>query len=243
MVLRKILITGGSGRLGSYIIPELEKMKKFEVFYPNSKDLDICDKNKVESVMSSINPDLILHFAAYTDSKSAENIKDEWIKCMDINALGTINVLRYCSKNKKRLCYISTDAVFDGEKGNYRPSDLINPINKYARTKAAGEFCVRNYENSCIIRTAFFENNFPYEIAFEDQITSKSYIDIIGPEILNVCLNFEPSNIYHIGTEPISMYELAKKRRPSVKKTKLCKIGNLKIARNLSFSKIKKERY
>ena len=58
------------------------------------------------------------------------------------------------------MIYISTDYVFDGEKGNYSIKDLVNPISKYAKTKTAAEFLVRTIEEFLIIRTSFLAMNF-----------------------------------------------------------------------------------
>ena len=238
---KRIFITGGSGRLGRYFLKILKGNKNIKLYAPSSRCCDITDYSKLLSEIEKFNPDIIFHLAAYTDVKKAES--DDFVKCMDINVLGTLNLIKCCAKNNIRLAYISTDAVFDGEKGNYRPSDPVSPLNKYARTKCAAEMCVRNYENSCIIRASFFEYDFPYDAAFVDQLTSKDYIDITGKLILNTCLNFERSMIYHIGTDNKSMYELAKKRK-DVRKIKISDFNSLNIARNLTFDrKIKKEKY
>ena len=101
-----------------------------------------------------------------------------------MNVLGTLNVLKSCKDLGKKLVFISTDYVFDGEKGNYTIDDPINPLSKYAKTKAAAELLVRTYENSLVIRTSFFGYDFPYEAAFVDQWSSKDYVDIIAPKVM-----------------------------------------------------------
>jgi len=230
---RKFFITGGSGRLGSFVIKALEKINNVKYLAPASNLCDITKIKDVKHYLNEFKPDVVLHFAAYTDVKKAES--EDYIKCMDINVMGTLNLIKACHENNISLVYMSTDAVFDGKKGLYKPSDPVNPQNKYSRSKCAAELCVRNYKNSCIIRTAFFENDFPYPAAFTDQITTKDYLDNTGPLILNTCLNFKSSKIYHIGTENKTMYSLAIARRNNIKPIKLSDFSLLNIARDLSF--------
>ena len=113
------------------------------------------------------------------------------------------------------MVFISTDYVFDGEKGNYSIHDSINPISKYAKTKASAELAVRTYDNSLVIRTSFYGHDFPYEKAFVDQWTSKDYIDIIAPKIKEV-LHTDITGVIHIGSKKRSVYEIAKQRKSNV---------------------------
>lgn len=213
MVLKKILLTGGSGRLGKFLINNLNK-EVYDIIAPSSKELDITNVELVKEQLGLYNPDIILHSAAYTDVKKAEK---EYLKAIDINVVGTINLLTYASKNNLDFIYISTDSVFDGKKGGYRPSDKINPINKYSKTKTAAELCCRMYNKTTIIRTAFFEYQFPYDVAFYDQFTSKDYLDIIGPKIVNVIHDYK-FGIYHIGSKRRSVYDIAISRNQDVKR-------------------------
>ncbi len=131
------------------------------------------------------------------------------------------------------MIYLSTDYVFDGDNGPYKTSDAINPINTYAITKASGELLVKTYENSLIIRTSFCEKQFPYEKAFEDQYTSRDYVDIIAPKILNCSLS-DKKGIVHIGTERKTVLDLARKRRPNVGTIKRSQV-NFNVPRDTSF--------
>ena len=128
-----------------------------------------------------------------------------------------LNVLKSCKDLGKKLVFISTDYVFDGEKGNYTIDDPINPLSKYAKTKAAAELLVRTYENSLVIRTSFFGYEFPYEAAFVDQWSSKDYVDIIAPKVLKEILS-DKKGIFHVGNERRSIYDLARVRNKNVLK-------------------------
>jgi len=213
MVLKKLLLTGGSGRLGKFLIKNINQ-ELYSTLAPSSKELDITNPENVLNYLNLNKPDVIVHSAAYTDVKKAEK---EYLKAININVLGTINLLNYVVDKHIDFIYISTDAVFDGKKGYYSPSDSINPINKYAKTKTAAELCCRTYSKCTVIRTAFFEYDFPYEIAFYDQYSSKDYLDIIGPKIVSIIHDYKPG-IYHAGSNRKSIYDIAIIRKPNVKK-------------------------
>lgn len=213
-ILRKIFLTGGSGTLGSELI-KISKAHEVEFIAPASNYCDITNPYQIHNyIKASGDCDTVVHSAAITDVKATENDPSlAW----DVNVLGTLNVLKSCKDLGKKLVFISTDYVFDGEKGNYRTDDPINPLSKYAKTKAAAELVVRTYENSLVIRTSFFGYEFPYEAAFIDQWSSKDYVDIIAPKVLKAILD-EQTGIVHVGNTKRSIYEIAKDRKTKVKK-------------------------
>ena len=208
----KILLTGGSGLLGQ----ELLKCDP-KILAPNRDEMDILNSLQCEQVIDKYNPDTILHAAAFTSPPKCDSEPE---KARNNNITGTVNLVNICQKRNKRLIYISTDYAFDGEKGMYNTDDLVNPINIYAISKVAGEFAVKTYLNSLIIRTSFGPVDFPYEKAFTDQYTSKDYVDIIAPKILQFSRSSK-TGIAHVGTERKTVYDLAKQRKPNV--------GNLSI--------------
>ena len=199
----KILLTGGSGILGSQILKIYDR-EYFNIFSPNSKELNILEHPKIKNDF-----DIIIHCAAMTNTSMAESSA---IEAININVLGTINMVNFAAENDSKFVYISTDYVFDGESGGYSTSDCINPISNYSKSKAAGELCSRIYKNSVILRTSFCQNNFPHEKAFEDQWTSRDYVDIIAPIILKYSIEKSPG-IYHVGTERKSVFDLASRRK------------------------------
>jgi dTDP-4-dehydrorhamnose reductase len=140
----------------------------------------------------------------------------EVIKCMETNVVGTFNIIKSINENNIKLVHISTEHVFDGEKGDYTTNDLINPITKYAKSKAAAEIIATMYSNSLIIRTSFYSHTFPYEKAFTDQWTTKDYIDIIAPKILKLALS-DKKGIHHCCSKKRTIYDIAKIRNPNVK--------------------------
>lgn len=206
-----ILITGATGILGKNLLPLFEKTNNL-IYFPTSKEINILNFEILKKYIYENNINLIIHCAAYTDVKKSE---EEINKCIDINIIGTCNIVKACNEKKIKLIYISTEHVFDGNKGFYTTDDCINPIGKYAKSKAAGELTARMYNNSLIIRTSFFPENFPYEKAFTDQWSSKDYIDIIAPKIFKACLS-NKTGIVHCVSSRRTIYEIAKERKPDV---------------------------
>ena len=209
MVL-KIFLTGGSGTLGS----ELKKLSTddIEFYSPSSSECNILNQEQVENCFKQRDFDLVVHCAAVTN---VAKIEKNPLSALEINIIGTINLIRECAKYNKKMIFISTDYVFDGEKGNYSINDPINPLSKYAKTKAAAELAVRTYDNSLVIRTSFYGYQFPYEKAFVDQWTSKNYVDMIAPKVLDI-IKSDKTGIAHIGFPRKSVYEIALERRKNV---------------------------
>ena len=207
----RIFLTGGSGLLGKELVKFLKQ--EHEVCYPNSTECDIRDKEKVNSYFERGNYDLCIHCAAFISIAGCEK---EVEKAIQTNVVGTCNITQACMEYDTKLVYISTTHVFDGVRGCYDTGDAINPIGKYAKSKAAGELVARMYDNSLIIRTEFYGKEFPYEAAFTDRWASKDYIDIMAPKILLACVSAK-KGIKHIGSKRRSLYEIAVQRKPEVK--------------------------
>lgn len=209
MVLKNILLTGGSGTLGT----ELQKLKK-DLLCPSSAEMDITNSSSVVSFFEKNDIDLVIHAAAYTNVSLAEK---EFENVIDVNVGGTYNIIKNCISKQIKLVYISTDYVFDGEQGNYKSTDPINPLTKYAKSKAAAELMVRMYENSLCIRTSFYGKQFPYEQATIDQWTTKDYVDVMAPKILEECLS-DKFGIVHCYSKKRTVYELGITRKNNLKK-------------------------
>jgi len=225
----KILLTGGSGTLGKELL-KLFKNTEHEVFSPSSSELDIKDFMSCRQWFQIYKPNLVIHAAAYTDVKASE---ENYIRSINTNIVGTCNIINCCNLHNIKLVYISTDYVFDGKKGNYSINDPINPLSKYAKSKAAGELAARMYPYSLVIRTSFYGHTFPYDKAFVDQWSSKDYIDLLAPKILRACLS-NNLGIMHVGTNRRSIYEIAKERKPEVQKISI-KNFNFSIPIDTSF--------
>lgn len=149
----KILVIGSEGQLGS----ELKKTCPGDcvltaVDYP---DIDLCDAASVTTCIGDASYDVVINAAAYTAVDLAETEPD---KARKVNSEGVRAVATAVKNTGARLVHISTDFVFDGEKGSpYLPEDKPNPQSVYGQTKLDGEKAVIDIlgENALIIRTAW----------------------------------------------------------------------------------------
>ena len=144
------------------------------------------------------------------------NIHDKKIsKSIDLNIIGTANVVKICEKYNIKLIYFSTNYVYPGKKGNYKELDPISPINAYAWSKLGGECSVKLYKNSLILRLSMCEKPFLHKYAFFDIKTNFMFHDDFAkiiPKILN------KKGILNVGGKIQTIYEFAKKNNPHVKK-------------------------
>jgi dTDP-4-dehydrorhamnose reductase len=162
----KLLVTGASGLFGSRLA-ELALRKNLEVYAVSSQhqspygtpiQLDVSDKNAVEQTFKKIRPDTVVHAAALTDVDKCEKEKELAWK---INVEGTENIVNSSKKNRTFLIYISTDYIFDGEKGLYKENDPPNPINHYGFTKLKAEQHVKRLKEYCIARPSVIYGTTP----------------------------------------------------------------------------------
>jgi len=140
----KLLITGGSGFLGSKIA-SISLKKGYETYSGYNKhkamngipvQFDICDKKAVNKSFERIKPEVVIHAAAFTNvDKCEENIEI----ARRVNIEGTRNIVKSCKFHNVFLIYISTDYVFSGEEGMYKEIDKPKPINYYGLTKFEAE--------------------------------------------------------------------------------------------------------
>ena len=211
----RILLTGGSGRLGMELRAELST-PGVEIFAPPRAELDITRFEMISEALKSYDPDVIVHAAAYTDVAGAETEREV---CWASNVGGTRNVVLALAGRETKLVHISTDYVFWGDVGGYTERDTPGPVrNYYALSKLAAEEVARVRPGTLIIRTSFRPREWPYPVAFEDVYTSQDYVDVIAPEVaLAVRYAYSiPYPVLHIATERKSVYELARRRSPDV---------------------------
>ncbi len=196
-----VLVTGGSGRLGT----ELKKILP-KADFPASVAFNVTDEKKMERYIRRHRPSVIIHAAAFI---SPPLIDKDPQKAIDVNIIATATLAKLCWLHKIKLVYLSTDYVFDGKKGNYKEDDAVLPVNKYAWSKLGGEAAVRMLDDYLIIRTSFGDKVFPYDKAFVDHYTSRESVDVIAKKIV-VMLKSGARGIIHLGHPRRSVYQYAK---------------------------------
>ena len=151
-----ILVIGKYGQLAR----SFHKVEPDAIFL-SSKQINLVEINKIQSIISRYEPELICNFAAYNDVDGAELNQENNI----INSEAILELGKFSMSKKIPIIHISTDYVFDGTRGNYSENDQTNPINQYGLAKLDGEKNLLDTSYSClIIRTAWlfsrFKNNF-----------------------------------------------------------------------------------
>ena len=107
-------------------------------------------------------------------------------KSIDLNIVGTCNLVKESSKKGVKLIYLSTSYVYPGTKGNYNEEDALKPWNNYSWSKLGGECAVQMYKNSLILRIMMSEKPFAHESAFTDIKTNFLYHDEMAKIIPNI---------------------------------------------------------
>jgi dTDP-4-dehydrorhamnose reductase len=229
----KIVITGGSGRFGSIL---QKKYQSNKLFYPKKSQLNILSTKSIEKYLKKTKPKILIHLAALSRPM---NIHDNDIsKSIDLNIVGTANVVKICSKLKIKLIYFSTNYVYEGKKGNYKETDPVLPVNNYAWSKLGGESSVQMYKNSLILRVCMTEEPFIHKTAFSNIQTNF----IFHKEVANILfkiLNYK--GIMNIGGKIKSPYNFGKEYNKNLKKTLAKnKIKNFPLKPSMNISKLKK---
>ncbi|WP_339274819.1 dTDP-4-dehydrorhamnose reductase [Paenibacillus sp. FSL W8-0426] len=205
----KVLVTGASGQLGRDVVLLLKK-EGHSVLACTRDQMDITDQSKVNDVIVSFGPEVVIHCAAYTAVDAAETDMDGAYR---VNAVGTRNVAVASEKVGAKLIYISTDYVFDGASVTpYQEYDNTNPQSVYGKSKRAGELLVQTLSSRWfIVRTSWvyglYGNNFvktmlklgqekPKLQVVHDQKGSPTYTVDLAKFLLDLMAD-EKYGIYH----------------------------------------------
>ena len=150
----KVLVTGVKGQLGYDVMNELAR-RGYEGVGVDVAEMDITDSEAVEKVMTEVQPDKVVHCAAWTAVDAAEDNQEV---CHKVNVDGTANIAKMCGKLDIPMVYISTDYVFDGQGTEPWQPDCkdYKPLNVYGQTKLEGELAVsQTLEKYFIVRIAW----------------------------------------------------------------------------------------
>ena len=206
----KIIFTGGSGRFGKKF---RNKTQLKNIFYPTSKEMNITNYNSVKKYLTKTKPTTIIHCAALSRPMDIHDKKVS--RSIDINIIGTANLVKYCSEKKIKFIYFSTNYVYPGREGKYKEQDSLLPYNNYAWSKMGGECAVQMYKKSLILRVCMTEKPFIHEYAFDDLITNFIFHDDVIKLIPKL---LKKNGIINLGGPIQSAYKFAKKNNNKVKK-------------------------
>ena len=228
----KFLVTGSSGLVGSQVVHDLVK-SEHQVYscYNDSKPchgtpihLELANDKKITEIIASIRPDVIIHLAAMTNVDLCEKEKELALK---INAKATETLAKQAARHGSFFVYVSTDYVFDGEKGMKKESDMPSPIDYYGYSKYQGELAVQDMASSwCIARTSTpfgmhpTRKSFPIFVAenlgakkeisvVTDQYTSPTYVPNLSQMLIEISTRQIVGVIHLAGATRISRYDMA----------------------------------
>jgi len=223
--MKKILITGGNGQLGSELNVLSKVYNQFEWVFTDYQELDLCDLDNLANAISKINPQIIINCAAHTAVDKAESE----FELSDVLNHQSVEVMaKWSHANDCKFIHVSTDYVFDGTASvPLKEEAITSPINVYGKTKLSGEIaCMRENPNAIILRTSWvyssFGNNFVKTMSrlmqerdslnvVNDQIGSPTYAADLAQAILTILTHPKwQAGIYNFSNEgEISWYEFA----------------------------------
>jgi dTDP-4-dehydrorhamnose reductase len=234
-----VLVTGANGFLGFYLIQQLLE-KDFDVIatgkgacrlpFTNHNrfvyaEMDFTDPYSVHDVFQKYHPAIVIHGGAITKPDECE--LNQWQAYL-VNVEGTVTVLLNAAENKSYFIFLSTDFIFDGEKGMYKEMDTPNPVNCYGRTKLEAEEAVKEYEYDwAIVRTVLvygkpilsrsniltivkekLEKGETYNV-LDDQVRTPTYVEDLAKGILKLIEN-RAKGVYHLsGKDVMTPYQMA----------------------------------
>ena len=226
--MKKILMSGGNGSFAKQL---LKVNNKFDIIAPSKKEMDITKIEDIDFGVGYYKPDYFIHSGAFVRPMKLHNTNPE--KSIKTNIIGTSNVVLTCIKHKIKLIYISTDYVYPGDNGNYKETDSLLPINKYAWSKLGGECAVRLYDNSLILRISMTNKPFPHKKALVDCYRSILFDEEASKITLNLLDEF---GVINVGGESKSIYEFVKSYEPKIEKIYLNDIKDVDMPSNLTMN-------
>ena len=225
----KILVTGGDGRFAQ----ELKKTKtRYKFIFRNKKQLDILSLKSITRNFKKFSPDIVLHLAGLSRPMSIH--ESEIGLSINLNIIGTANLVKVCSEKKIKIVYLSTSYLYPGTKGNYKEKDPLLPWNNYGWSKLGAEASVQMYKNSLIIRACMTESPFIHKHAFTNVKCNFLFHDEFIKLFLKV---IKHKGIINIGGKSQSIYDFAKTYNKNIKKKK--SNGELPSKIYMSLNKLK----
>lgn len=176
-----ILVTGASGQLGGYVLRELRRRSAPAVAWTGSRTgslfgydlhpIDLTNPDQLAAAFRAARPTSIIHTAALASVIACQRQPE---RAEAVNATATARLAELAEAAKTRFLFVSTDLVFDGEKGGYCEEDQTNPLSHYGRTKIAAERAVSATLQSVVVRVSllFGPSLVTRSSFFDEQITS-----------------------------------------------------------------------
>lgn len=223
--MKKILVTGANGQLGSELKELSSRYSQFEWVFADRSLLDLSVIGSIANVLDDLQPQIILNCAAYTAVDKAES-ETELADILNHQAVAVL--AQWTKANGCQILHISTDYVFDGNSSMPLTEEAVTgPINVYGQTKLAGEqACFRENPNAIVIRTSWVYSSFGANFVktmrklmlerdslnvVNDQIGSPTYAADLAQAMMTIITHSNwQAGIYNYSNEgEISWYEFA----------------------------------
>jgi dTDP-4-dehydrorhamnose reductase len=219
----RILVAGGAGQVGA-ALARRGAARGHAVLAHGRSSLDVTSSTAVDAAVDASGADAVINAAAYTAVDRAESEREA---ALAVNSGGAANLATACRARGVPLLHISTDYVFDGDKGApYVETDRVHPINVYGETKAAGEVAVRAAcPDATIVRTSWVFGlegaNFVRTIArlararpelrvVADQHGCPTFADDLADALLDLAVRADnPPLLHYCGDGPTTWHGLA----------------------------------
>jgi dTDP-4-dehydrorhamnose reductase len=206
----KILVTGSDGRFGR-ILKQLKTNKEF--IFKNKNELNILSVSSINKCIKKYKPTYILHLAGLSRPMNVH--EKNIIKSINLNIIGTSNIVMEASKFNIKVIYLSTSYVYPGTKGNYKEHEPVKPWNNYSWSKLGGECAVQMYKNSLVIRLCMTEKPFIHKYAYAN-VKSNFIFQEDAAKLLLRILN--KKGIINLGGPSKTVYDFAKENKKKIKK-------------------------
>lgn len=215
---KTILVTGANGQLGRSLQHLAASDQKHHWVFCAKENLDITNRKEIYAFFKQHQPEYCINGAAFTNVSLAEK-KQEQAKAINVLAVGLL--IAACNDYGTTLIQISTDYVFDGQKGApYLEEDSVNPLNVYGQTKAESEALVSAKSSKAyIVRTSWVYakthgQNFYQTIlakarkgeelkVVDDQIGTPTSTETLARFLLNLIEKTPVYGLYHCSGEKI----------------------------------------
>ena len=227
--MSKILVTGSEGRFGKI----LNKLNDNRFIFRNKKELNILSNQSIKKNIKKFNPKSILHLAGLSRPMSLH--EKDIIKSINLNIIGTCNLVNEASKFGIKIIYLSTSYVYPGTKGNYKEDDPLKPWNNYSWSKLGGEAAVQMYKNSLIIRLCMTEKPFLHKKAYANVKSNFIFQDEAAKIILRI---LNQKGIINVGGPSQTIYKFAKEKKKKI--IKIFTKGEFPKRTDMNLTKLKK---